>query len=101
MSTTSGAFVTATVSVTGVLSTSVIVKVNVYVVGVLVTGITNVGLAVVGLLNVIPAGAAQENVFANFEFVPSRLTVEVGATPVWSGPALATGVAVAPLTVIV
>ena len=28
---------------------------------------------------------------ANVEPVPSRVTVEVGTTPVWSCPALATG----------
>ena len=37
------------------------------------------------------ASCVQLNEEANFDAVPSRVTVEVGTTPGWSGPAFATG----------
>src|SRR4051812_40782829 len=75
------------------------VKLNVS--GVLDAGTVNVGLAVVGFLNAAPswtvsvALCAQLYDDANFDALPSRVTTDVGITPSWSGPALATGAALA------
>src|SRR4051812_11337068 len=89
----SGSVVTCTMSVAGVPLTSVIVSENVNVCDVGAAGTTNVGLAVLALVSVTagPPVCSQLNVEANVEPVPSRVTVEVGTTPSWSGPALATG----------
>src|SRR5262245_11192500 len=89
----SGSVVTCTVSVAGVPLTSLIVRLNVNVCDVVADGTTNVGLAVLGLTNVTagPPVWSQAKVEANVEPVPFNVTVEVGTTPAWSGPALATG----------
>ena len=65
--------------------------------GELEAGTTKVGLAVVGFLRFAPSwiwspgSCVQANEEANFDAVPSRVTVEVGMTPGWSGPAFACG----------
>src|SRR3954447_2277172 len=94
-----GSLTTCTESVAVLPLTSVMVSVKLNVSGVLDAGTVNVGLATVEFDSVTflasPAASAQLYVDSNLDAVPSRVTTDVGMTPSWSGPASATGAALA------